>query len=85
VAKSKARKKARTGEPAPCPGADDVFTAGIALSQAYGILDMLTVACKGATVDGDVYDNSLEQSLYAVMSEVDRAHQALFGYEVRHG
>lgn len=58
----------------PC----DIDTAYTALSQARGILDVLTVACRGVQIDG-TYNGSLVQSIYAALSEVDRARQALFG------
>jgi hypothetical protein len=64
----------------PC----DIDTADIALSQARGILDVLTVACQGLDIEG-TYGGSLTQSLYAALGEIDRARTALFGREVGHG
>jgi hypothetical protein len=67
------------------PSVEAVDAAAIALTQARGILDVLTVACKGLEIEG-TYNGSLVQSIYTAMSEVDRAREVLFGkQEVAHG
>lgn len=60
----------------PC----DIDAAGVALSQAAAILDLLAVAAEGVSIP-DTYVSTLTQAIYAAHSEVQRAHVALFGEE----
>lgn len=46
-----------------------------------GILNVLTVACRGVEIDG-TSNGSLVRALYAAHGEVARAREALFGKEV---
>ena len=57
---------------------NDLDTAGIALHQAFGILDVLTSIIDGIEAP-ETFPGSLEQAVYAALSEVRRADEALFG------
>ncbi len=56
----------------------DLDTAGVALSQARAILEVLIVACDGVVLP-DTPTGTLEQCLYAAQSEIERADKAIFG------
>lgn len=71
------RRSVRTIEIAgniPC----DIDAAGIALSQARGILDLLSTACVGVHLP-DAEHNTLELCVFAALAEVKRADAAIFG------
>jgi hypothetical protein len=89
MAKAKASKAKKTATPSdgkrsvrtieiagslPC----DLDTAGLALENAAGVIDALSVACRGVDIP-DAFPGSLAKALNAALSEVRRADEALFG------